>query len=728
MNGKQVSTSFCKMLLICLSYIALILIFLPYLSVKYLNNNLNAGLPISGIEGQAGPSQNSNLFLFQIQFPGFMVSNQSAIKQLASSPLAKINGFHRDGFSSSLTSLVSTGDRSKISDLPASNIHNTATLDSETFPTFAVPNTNLTLNNRGTLLVYRQWMCSAPYQLNVQTIPDGREVSKVYVSLSTKNTGEFLYDPDQDIVKFHEQILKKPFNESNQVFFPLTTVWDAGLVPRPVDFENMECFYYRNKGGKQSNDARWPDIVDILNFSGDRKFKASSGNNLSLLTKQSTRDLFINNNDTNGELKIVEKNNLIDGLETVDTSINTYKSYTTYQSTITKSNKMIWLSIKLIYIAAIGNSLFLILAPIFVDVRKVHTAEIEMQENEKTNSEKSQNWGSNCFSSMSKCITNAFVKALNVLKKIPSPFSTKNKSCTNSGEGNVDMPMNLQTGAEPIGPLSTTSAKPMNVEYKPDGTVEFLDGYIDGYVSEEEESEDEDEGKLFTECFHLYEGGKIRAKIHEAELKRESRTVASLNNFVEIIPFSEPTSGGNDNNNDGENKENCSETQENAPEKTLSTKNKDINGLYSIKYQNQNQFVCILLSITPAILFFWIIFSFCVAVILPILFDTFTDSNLDLIVHNLLTDMYPKYSNTLSGTFIETICVFKGTEGWHGLKSSGYEQMKNVGGLLKITLAFGCFLPCLYFGYWMHKEVKQLVGYFNMKQEGSNPNEVGGLN
>lgn len=629
-----------KMLIVCLAYVAVVLVYLPFLCIKFLGHQQSAGQPLNGIEGSLGPSLDPTLFLYQLQFPGFVKNGD----RITEGQIKSVDDFKADSFElfSRLDESVETTDPE-------------LTVVSETlFKSFTIPNTNLSFENRGTLLVYLNWMCTAPYLTNVSTFSDGHEVNKVYVVLTGKDAGKYEYDQEGDLKSFHEKTFGEPFNESSQVYFPVSIAWDQGLVPRPVDYAEMECYMY-SIADKRFGEA-WGDIVEILDYNIEEKH-----------AKEKDKNLFSRKVEEKDKHKEEEMDMHI-------ANIHTLKSYATYRHVFIQNQKFIWVVTNLSYIVFICNALFFVIGPVFVDVYTIKIFDVSTaHETSKANA-----WISRLKTPFSK--TKTYCRTfLNKTRTKLILFLRWSKVVKSSTENNDTM--ELQTTFPKHANSTQKKTLRIHAHINADGTVEFLEE-VEGYVSEDDS--DEEDAALFKAHHHLYESGKIRAKIHESEIqRRETRS--------DILQPSTTAAS----------EEILLEDKPKQQHKTY--------GLYNIQTKDMNPWLYGLLLVAQGFVFVWVISSLCITIVIPILFGMFIVTDMNYI-HNLLQDM-----DAGSGTYLRGVHLFQGPDSIH---SGGFFQTAVwIGGLFKVTLILGCCLPNLYFGYWMHSKAKKMVGFWGLQEE-----------
>lgn len=642
MTKKRLFYDLFKMLIVCLAYVAVVLVYLPFLCIKFLGHQQLAGQPLNGVEGSLGPSFDPTLFLYQLQFPGYVKNGGRITENQVKSVEDSKTGFFE--LFSRLDERVETAGP-ELATVVSENV----------FKRFAIPNTNSSFEIRGTLLVYLNWMCTAPYLTNVSTLSGGHEVNKVYVALTGKDAGKYEYDQEGDLKSFHEKTFGEPFNESSQVYFPVSVAWDQGLVPRPVDYAEMECYKY-SIADKRFGKA-WGDIVEILDYPIGEKHAKEEDNDLF------SREVKEKDND-----KEEEMNKHI-------ASIHTLKSYVTYRRVFIQNQKFIWVVTNISYVVFVCNALFFVIGPVFVDVYTINIFDLSTAQGENS---KANAWISRLKTPFSKTKTHCGTFLKKTRTKIVL-FLRWFKVVKSSIEN--DDTMELQTTFPKHANPTQKKTQRIHAHINADGTVEFLEE-VEGYISEDDS--DEEDAALFKAHYHLYESGKIRAKIHKSEIqRRETRSDT-------VQPSTTATA-----------EEFLLEDEPKEQQKTY--------GLYSIQTNDMNSWLYGLLLVAQGFVFVWVVSSLCTTIVIPILFDLFTVTDMNYI-HDLLQDMYAGSSTYLCG-----IHLFQGPESMH---SGGFFQTAVwVGGLFKVTLLLGCCLPNLYFGYWMHSEAKNMVGFWGSQEK-----------
>lgn len=92
--------------------------------------------------------------------------------------------------------------------------------------------------------------CTASYAIADTTV----DLSEIYVISNGTDQGTILYDnPEQNNMY------------DGQGYVTLDVAYDKGMVPRPVHYETMECYWYKHQNSTWLIDT-WPDLVEILGY------------------------------------------------------------------------------------------------------------------------------------------------------------------------------------------------------------------------------------------------------------------------------------------------------------------------------------------------------------------------------------------------------------------------------------------------------------------------------
>lgn len=452
------------------------LVFLPVLAIVKLSTGYKAGHTVTGFSPYSPENH-----LFQLQFP--VVFN--SLEELE----PETDFYARDDIKVNLNKNVAGPE------MP------TAQVDPY-FHTLRVPNTNITFFNKGVLLFYMNTFCTASYAIADTTV----DLSEIYVISNGTDQGTILYDnPEQNNMY------------DGQGYVTLDVAYDKGMVPRPVHYETMECYWYKHQNSTWLIDT-WPDLVEILGYKFWSGMDGQDEDGMKRVIRRA------NEEDEEDEEDEKEPGSDKDGgLDMIIADIHDLKSYRKFRANFLKANDGIIAAIALVSFMLFGNIIFFIVGPIYVETRSMLKSYIENETLKAENTRKEKKVSKN----FSVLIAYLYVYAKRTKKflKIPVQFIGHYlESCGKWLKYRVfkmkQNPANVETDP------NRQSADSVDSSIKEEDAVECFE---DGYRSEEESDFDSDD-ESFTQHSHLYEAGKMRAKIYAAEihLKKNASSESQL--------------------------------------------------------------------------------------------------------------------------------------------------------------------------------------------------------